>query len=59
MRIREVTRRSWANDAHNRVHKYVLQDENTIVRENCDAHISNGYEIQTYNVQLRYNEIYL
>ena len=52
-RIPEVTQSLWW------VHEYVLQDENTIVREICDAHISNGYEIQTYNVQLRYNEIYL
>ena len=30
--------------------KYVLQDENTAIV---------GYEIQTYNVQLSYDEIYL
>ena len=57
-RIPEVTQSLWW------VHEYVLQDENTIVRRGnslviCDAHISNGYIIQTYNVQLSYVEIYL
>ena len=56
-RIHVVTVRVKCSGAHIDTNAYILQDENTICTEAivCDVYISNGYKIQTYNVQLSYD----